>query len=404
MAVIRRMLRDLDVPLEIARAADSCAIPTAWRMSSRNVRLSPCGPRSWRSRCRVRWRQEDAVRARDDARTSLDVEYVEVAPFDPPVLAAAVRVGGVRLIDNVLVEGASQMMPSPIAKLSLLRLGEMKRRGEPIAMVTAYDAPVRPGWRTPSGDGHLSLVGDSAAMVDARATTSTVPVTLDEMVMLTAAVAREARAARWSSATCRSGRISRATKQAVSSAVRMVKDGRRRPREARRVRAAAVASPRDRRRGHPRDGPHRPDAAVGDAPGRLSGAGTRRPPRRERSVTTSALGDSRRPAARALVVEAVPPAVVAARIARGAAALPVIGIGAGAACDGQVLVWHDLLGLCGDRAAPRFVQALRGPGSSDLPGTRRVHKRRTCRRVPRRETHLPDVRRRAAAVRSARRE
>ena len=35
----------------------------------------------------------------------LDVEYVEVAPFDPPVLAAAVRVGGVRLIDNVPLEG-----------------------------------------------------------------------------------------------------------------------------------------------------------------------------------------------------------------------------------------------------------------------------------------------------------
>ena len=35
----------------------------------------------------------------------LDVEYVELAPFDPPVIAAAVRVGGVRLIDNVVVEG-----------------------------------------------------------------------------------------------------------------------------------------------------------------------------------------------------------------------------------------------------------------------------------------------------------
>jgi pantothenate synthetase len=34
----------------------------------------------------------------------LDVDYVEVAPFDPPVLAAAIRVGGVRLIDNVVLE------------------------------------------------------------------------------------------------------------------------------------------------------------------------------------------------------------------------------------------------------------------------------------------------------------
>src|SRR5262249_8550916 len=48
------------------------------------------------------------------------------------------------------------------------------------------------------------------------------------------------------------------------------------------------------------------------------------------------------------------PAVVAARITR-ALGIPVIGIGAGPSCDGQVLVWHDLLGLSGDRV-PRFVQ------------------------------------------------
>ena len=37
----------------------------------------------------------------------VDVEYVEVAPFDPPVLAAAIRVDGVRLIDNVPLDGGS---------------------------------------------------------------------------------------------------------------------------------------------------------------------------------------------------------------------------------------------------------------------------------------------------------
>jgi 3-methyl-2-oxobutanoate hydroxymethyltransferase len=54
-----------------------------------------------------------------------------------------------------------------------------------------------------------------------------------------------------------------------------------------------------------------------------------------------------------IVLEAVP-APVAARITE-ALAIPTIGIGAGAGCDGQVLVWHDLLGLYEGRA-PRFVK------------------------------------------------
>jgi len=55
----------------------------------------------------------------------------------------------------------------------------------------------------------------------------------------------------------------------------------------------------------------------------------------------------------ALVLEAVP-APVAARITQ-SLAIPIIGIGAGAGCDGQVLVWHDLLGLYHGNT-PRFVK------------------------------------------------
>jgi pantoate--beta-alanine ligase len=72
-------------------------------LSSRNVRLSPADreralalPRALATR--------DLARARAMLQ-GLDVEYVELAPFDPPVMAAAIRVGGLRLIDNVVVGG-----------------------------------------------------------------------------------------------------------------------------------------------------------------------------------------------------------------------------------------------------------------------------------------------------------
>jgi pantoate--beta-alanine ligase len=101
VAVIRRMIRDLDLPIELrvlptVRDADGLAL------SSRNVRLTP------ESRTRaLALPRALATRDRDRAKAmlaDLDVEYVEVAPFDPPVLAAAIRVDGVRLIDNVVLE------------------------------------------------------------------------------------------------------------------------------------------------------------------------------------------------------------------------------------------------------------------------------------------------------------
>jgi pantoate--beta-alanine ligase len=103
-AVIRRLVRDLNVPVEIrvlptVRDADGLAL------SSRNVYLS----REERERALALPRAlatRDPERARDLLR-DLDVEYVEVADFDPQVLAAAVRVGNTRLIDNVVLEGES---------------------------------------------------------------------------------------------------------------------------------------------------------------------------------------------------------------------------------------------------------------------------------------------------------
>ena len=110
------------------------------------------------------------------------------------------------------------------------------------------------------------------------------------------------------------------------------------------------ARARDRRRRHPRDGPHRADAAVGDDARRLQDAGQdRRGGARlvEDALALEAAGCF------SIVLEAVP-APVAAR-SRERVAMPTIGIGAGADCDGQVLVYHDLLGLT-EGHLPRFVK------------------------------------------------
>jgi pantoate--beta-alanine ligase len=108
IAVVRRLVRDLNVPVEI-RVVQTVRDPDGLALSSRNVHLSPAEreralalPRALR----------DAVASPDPAAAvraslnGLEPEYVEVLELgDAKVLAAAVRVGSTRLIDNVLLEG-----------------------------------------------------------------------------------------------------------------------------------------------------------------------------------------------------------------------------------------------------------------------------------------------------------
>ncbi len=101
VAVLRRMIRDLALEVEL-RALPTVRDEDGLALSSRNVRLTADERRRALALPR-------ALATRDPARArelldGLDVDYVEIAPFEPPVLAAAVRIGTTRLIDNVPLE------------------------------------------------------------------------------------------------------------------------------------------------------------------------------------------------------------------------------------------------------------------------------------------------------------
>ncbi len=104
VAVLRRLVADLALELEL-RALPTVRDEDGLALSSRNALLSDSDrdralalPRALATR--------DPERARE-LLDGLEVDYVEIAPFDPPVLAAAVRVGSTRLIDNIPLEEAS---------------------------------------------------------------------------------------------------------------------------------------------------------------------------------------------------------------------------------------------------------------------------------------------------------
>ena len=252
-------------------------------------------------------------------------------------------------------------MPAPSTpapgKLPLPELRELKRRGDPIVMVTAYDAPSA---RLADGAGvELLLVGDSAAMV-MLGHESTVPVTLDEMIFLTRAVTRAARRP-LVIGDLPFGSYEISDEQAVESAIRMVKEGgadvvklEGAGRMVSRVRA--IAGSNIGIMGHIGLTPQSATKLGGfKAQGRTAAAAL------QLYDDALALQDA---GCFSIVLEAVP-APVAERITA-ALQIPTIGIGAGAACDGQVLVWHDMLGMY-DGPAPRFVKRY-GDVAAEIAG------------------------------------
>ena len=103
VAVVKQMVRDLNVDVEV-RVVPTVRDDDGLALSSRNARLTP----EQRAKALALPRAlatKDAARARELLK-DLDVDYVEVAEFEPRVLAAAVRVGDTRLIDNIVLDGS----------------------------------------------------------------------------------------------------------------------------------------------------------------------------------------------------------------------------------------------------------------------------------------------------------
>jgi 3-methyl-2-oxobutanoate hydroxymethyltransferase len=236
--------------------------------------------------------------------------------------------------------------PRTDGKLPLTELADMKNRGEPIVMVTAYDYPS--GRIADAAGIDVVLVGDSAAMT-VLGNDSTVPATMDEMLMLTRAAARGAERP-LVVADMPFGSFQVSDEDAVRNGVRFVKEA---GTDAVKLEGAGPTLSRVLAlvgAGIPVMG------HVGLTPQSATMLGGFRAQGRTAEKARALLQDTQALEAAgcfAIVLEAVP-AQVALRITQ-SLNVPTIGIGSGRGCDGQVLVFHDLLGLY-DGKAPRSVK------------------------------------------------
>jgi len=230
--------------------------------------------------------------------------------------------------------------------LTLPALAEKKRLGEPIVMVTAYDYPSAQVAEAAGVD--LVLVGDSGAMT-VLGYPSTVPVSLDEMLMLASAVRRGLRTPLLVG-DLPFGSYEASDEQAIATAQRFVKDAgcdavKLEGGGASVSRAHAIARAGIPVMGHVGLTPQTATALGGyKAQGRTA--------ERALQVARDAVA-LEQAGCFSLVFEAIPAAVSEALMER--LEIPVVGIGAGPATDGQVLVFHDLLGIREGHGA-RFVK------------------------------------------------
>jgi 3-methyl-2-oxobutanoate hydroxymethyltransferase len=230
--------------------------------------------------------------------------------------------------------------------MTLPRIAEKKRLGEPIVMVTAYDYPSAQVAQDAGVD--LVLVGDSGAMT-VLGYPSTVPVSTDEMLMLASAVRRGLRTP-FLIGDLPFGSYEGSDEQAIATAQRFIKeagcDAVKLERGGTSVqRAKAIVDAGIPVMGH-----------VGLTPQTATALGGHKAQGRTAANALAVARDAialQEAGCFSIVFEAVPAAVTEVVMER--LEIPVIGIGAGAATDGQVLVFHDLLGIYDGHVA-RFVK------------------------------------------------
>lgn len=238
------------------------------------------------------------------------------------------------------------MSADPVAQVvTVTTLAKMKRSGERIACLTAYDSSF--AQLLDEAGVEVLLVGDSLGMV-VQGHDTTVPVTMDQMVYHCAAAARGRRRALLMADM---PFMSYATaEQALRNAARLMQQG---GAHIVKLEGGAIQVETVRQltaRGIP------VCAHLGLQPQSVHRLGGYRVQGRESAAANVMLQDARaleEAGADVLLVESVP-SMLAAEIAR-TVSVPVIGIGAGPACDGQVLVLYDMLGITpGHR--PKFAR------------------------------------------------
>ncbi|KAI3884606.1 hypothetical protein MKX03_000604 [Papaver bracteatum] len=237
--------------------------------------------------------------------------------------------------ENTVYGGPKSQNPNQ--RVTLTNLKQKHKKGEPITMVTAYDYPSAVHLDEAGID--ICLVGDSASMV-VHGHDTTLPITLEEMLVHCRSVARGAKRPLLIG-DLPFGTYESSSNQAIDTAVRVLKEGAMDAIKleggapSRITAAKAIVEAGIAVMGH-----------VGLTPQAISVLGGFRPQGKNVASalkvvqTAMALQEA---GCFSVVLECVPAPVAAA--ATSALRIPTIGIGAGPFCSGQVLVYHDLLGM-----------------------------------------------------------